>query len=141
MTSAKQVPQHATEAPADTAQALQARLYSAFESGQDARESRQSAFDRLRADMEAGRFGGVALTGDAPSAMLTILDELNWPYSIDRFARCMPHFPVQFELMEMRGCLAQLGFGPACWASLSEAPHALVGDQSAYAGRHSDLRE
>lgn len=110
MTSAKQVPQHATEAPADTAQALQARLYSAFESGQDARESRQSAFDRLRADMEAGRFGGVALTGDAPSAMLTILDELNWPYSIDRFARCMPHFPVQFELMEMRGCLAQLGF-------------------------------
>ncbi|PWW00620.1 ATP-binding cassette subfamily C protein/ATP-binding cassette subfamily C protein LapB [Hoeflea marina] len=60
--------------------------------------------------MEAGKFGGVALTGDAPSAMLAILEELNWPYSIDRFARCMPHFPVQFELIEIRGCLAQLGF-------------------------------
>lgn len=91
------------------AQALQARLQSAFQSG-DAVQTRQSALEGLRADMEAGKFGGLSLTGDAPAALLAILDSLNWPHSVDRFARCMPHFPMDFNLLEVRACISRLGF-------------------------------
>lgn len=91
-------------------QALQARLQSAFGSGSDAAGDRAAAFRALRADLAAGKYGGLPLAGDAPSALVSLLDELNWSFSLDRFARCMPHFPMQFTLLEIRGCMAQLGF-------------------------------
>lgn len=107
---------HAQNSPGNSAQdrgnaqALQAQLQSAFLVGPDANQTRQAAFDGLQADMAAGKFGGIALTGDAPAALVTILNELNWIVSVDRFARCMPHFPARFSLLEIRSCLALLGF-------------------------------
>jgi len=90
--------------------ALQARLQSAFGPGRGSAEERKAAFDALRSDLAAGKYGGKPLSGDAPSALVSLLDALNWSLSVDRFARCMPHFPMQFTLLDVRGCMARLGF-------------------------------
>lgn len=101
---------HATTPGGETTRALQARLESAFHAGLDAHQTRQAALATLRDDLAAGKYGGVALAGDAPCAFVSLLDTLNWSYSADRFARSMPHFPLRFSLLEMRGSMAHLGF-------------------------------
>lgn len=95
---------------AATAHSLQARLRSAFQTNEDAAKGNQSYLHDLRSGLEAGKFGGVPLKGDVPSALVALLEELNWPRSLERFARCMPHFPTSYSLSEMRGTLALLGF-------------------------------
>ncbi len=99
-----------TQTPGDNALALQARLQSAFGPGQGTGQDRKAAFNALRADLASGKYGGLSLSGDAPAALVRLLDEMNWSFSEDRFARCMPHFPMQFSLLEVRGCMARLGY-------------------------------
>ena len=112
MTGANRPPdaQPAVQQGGESTRALQSRLQSAFQSGRDVRQTRQAAMATLRDDLAAGKYGGLPLAGDAPCAFVSLLEALNWSYSVDRFARSMPHFPVRFSLLEMRGAMAHLGF-------------------------------
>lgn len=106
-----EIPTHDGPVPEDTggAQALRARLHSAFETGLS-QEDRQIAFTSLREDVSTGKYGGVPLTGDAPAALISILDQIGWTCSAERFARSVPHFPSRFSVIELRESLALLGY-------------------------------
>ncbi|MCB9994638.1 MAG: peptidase domain-containing ABC transporter [Hyphomicrobiaceae bacterium] len=92
------------------ARALDQRLRSAFENQQGAERRRQLAFAALREGLVAGQFGGLPQNNDAAHALLGMLDKVNWPCSVDQFARAMPHFPERFGIIEIREVLARLGF-------------------------------
>lgn len=96
--------------PGESTRDLQARLQSVFAADLNPKSGQSVAFADLRVDLASGRYGGVPLTGDAPAALVSLLEELNWPFSVDRLARAVPHFPSQFDMLELRGCLAHLGF-------------------------------
>lgn len=92
------------------ARALDQRLRSAMGEGQKKKTSRLDTFTDLKLGFAEGRFGGYPLKNDAFSAMLMVLDRLNWSVSIDQITRAMPHFPERFELLEVRECLARMGY-------------------------------
>lgn len=92
------------------ARGLHQRLQTAFRSNVVPPEARDDAFLRLRADLAAGRLGGLPLKGEATEALLILLDQLGWTVNVGRLARAMPHFPESFGIVEVRACLARLGY-------------------------------
>ncbi len=99
------------EEAAEDVRALQARVQSAFLSaGVVCGDARQEALGMLRDGLREGRFGGIALSGDAPECLITLLDRLAWPLAPAQLAQSMPHFPLSYGLTELRETLARLGY-------------------------------
>lgn len=92
------------------ARGLDQKLRSAFVSSTEKAKTREQDFLQLREGFQNGSYGGAPLEGPAISAMLSLLEHLNWTISIDQITRAMPHFPKQFSLLELRECLARMGY-------------------------------
>ncbi|MBL4725453.1 MAG: hypothetical protein JKY83_02020, partial [Rhizobiaceae bacterium] len=117
-------------------QALDKRLRSSFDIKQLQELRRNDSFKKLLVGLEAGRFGGAPHTGDAPAALIAILDQLNWAHSVEQFARIIPHFADEFGIIQLRECAARLGFHSTSRVanprniSMSHLPAILVHGQS-----------
>lgn len=103
------VPTPPVDGTAD-ARTLDKRLRSAIGGSQEKAASGAGTFADIKRGFEEGRFGGYPLKNNAFSAMLMVLERLNWSISIDQITRSMPHFPERFELLEVRECLARMGY-------------------------------
>ncbi len=73
-------------------------------------EERKSAFEKLRTEFLSGQYGGLPVKGDAPMALISLLQALHWDISVKHFARAVPHFPQQFTIVELQETLARLGY-------------------------------
>lgn len=94
----------------EDARALNDRLRSEFEEHLSPEARRGQVLSQLLAGLNTGRFGGKPHEGDAPAALVSLLDQLKWTYSVEQFARVIPHFSEEFGIVQLRECAARLGF-------------------------------
>lgn len=97
-----------TVAPPSTVQEMQQRVVSAF--GGASVEETCDVFLRIRDGLAAGTICGTPLTNPTVACMLELLKQLGWVPSVDRFARSMPHFPIEFGLTDLREVCGRLGY-------------------------------
>ncbi len=100
----------AEKVQANGARDLQEKLGAKFGAWVSPSGQQKLGFEELKARFASGKFGGLPMTGDAPMAVIAILEAFNWDISIAHFARAVPHFPPQFTIVETQETLARLGY-------------------------------
>ncbi len=87
---------------------LQDIAVSAFQHGKG--DDRTSKFEHIRNALADGTTTGKSLEGPTVSAMLLLLQQLEWTPSISDLLQSIPHFPEEFTANDIREVVGRLGF-------------------------------
>ncbi len=71
---------------------------------------REFLFDNIAEGLTSGRFGGTALVGNLPSALLALLAQMGWDPDVRALAGAMPHVPEAFDVTQFRAVMERLGY-------------------------------